>query len=121
VLEPLAAVGVAVNDVLIVSDLGYVASLEGPQRHQRRLHAGLAVGRPVGKTFLPFLALTKASTLERAGARDAPPRGRVEAYLGRGLNIRILPRATLGLAAQFPLTPACVLDYALFTTIDWDL
>jgi len=81
----------------------------------------LAGGRPVGKTSLPFLALTMASTLDRAGARDDTPRGRVEAYLGPGLNVRILPRATLGLAAQFPLTPACMLDYALFTTIDWDL
>jgi hypothetical protein len=121
VLEPFAAVGFAVSDVLIVSDVGYVVAVEGPQRDQRRLHAGLAVGRPVGRDFVPFLALTAASTLERGSARDDTRRGRVEVYLGPGLNVRILPRATLGLGAQFPLTPARVLDYALFTTIDWDL
>lgn len=120
VLEPFATLGFAVKELLIVSDVGYVASLDGPRRGQRRIHAGLAVGRPLGASVIPFLALTAASTLE-SGVRDDGPRRSLEAYLGTGINVRILPRATLGLGAQFPLTPARVLDYALFATIDWDL
>jgi hypothetical protein len=121
VVEPFAALGFVVNDLLIVSDVGYIASLEGSQRDQRRIHGGLAIGRPVGRHLIPFLTLTAAGTLARPTAHEDQRRRGLEVYLGPGLNVRILPRATLGLGVQVPVTRARVLDYALFTTIDWDL
>jgi hypothetical protein len=121
VIEPFAALGLVVNDLLIVSDVGYIASLEGPLRDQRRIHGGLAIGRPIGRHLIPFLTLTAAGTLDRPTPHEDRRRPGLEVYLGPGLNMRILPRATLGLAVQVPVTRARVLDYALFTTIDWDL
>jgi hypothetical protein len=121
VIEPFAAIGLAVSDLLIVSDIAYVVAVDGPHRDQRRIRASVAVGRPVGQHFIPFLTLTAAGTLEGGADRDIDRRGGLEAYIGPGLNVRILPRATLGLGVQFPLTRARILDYALFTTIDWDL
>jgi hypothetical protein len=120
-LEPFAAVGFVVDDLLIVSDVGYIAALEGSPRDQRRIHAGLAIGRPIGRHVLPFLTLTAVGTLDRASERDDQRRRGLEVYLGSGLNVRILPRATLGVGVQLPVTRARALDYALFTTIDWDL
>jgi hypothetical protein len=120
-LEPFAAIGLIAGDLLIVSDIGYIMTVGGPNRDERRIHATLAVARPIGQRFIPLLALTAASTLEGGGGREAGQRGRVELYLAPGLNVRILPRATLGLGVQVPLTGTRVLDHALFATIDWDL
>jgi hypothetical protein len=121
VIEPFAAIGLAVSDLLIVSDIAYVVAVDGPRRDQRRIRASVAVGRPVRQHFIPFLALTAAGTLKSGADRDIDRRGGPEVYLGPGLNVRILPRATLGLGVQLPLTRARVLDYAVFTTLDWDL
>ena len=121
VIEPFAAVGLVAADLLIVSDVGYVMALAGPDRDQRRIHAGLTVGRPTGRSLIPLLALTAASTLEGADAHDAGRRGGIELSVAPGLNVQITPRATLGLGVQLPLTRARVADYALFATIDWEL
>jgi hypothetical protein len=107
--------------LLIVSDIGYIMMVGGPNRDERRIHATLAVARPIGQRFVPLLAITAASTLEGGSGREAGPRGRVELYVAPGLNVRIHPRATLGLAVQVPLTKTRVVDHALFATIDWDL
>ena len=40
VIEPFAAVGLVAADLLIVSDVGYVMTVGGPHRDQRRIHAG---------------------------------------------------------------------------------
>ena len=121
VIEPFAAVGLVAADLLIVCDVGYVMTVGGPHRDQRRIHAGLAVGRPTGRSLIPLLALTAARTLEGADDRDAGRRGGVELSVAPGLNVQITPRATLGLGVQLPLTRARVADYALFATIDWEL
>jgi len=121
VIEPFAAVGLVAADLLIVSDVGYIMTLAGPRRDQRRIHAGLTVGRPTGRYLIPLLAFTAASTLESADDRHAGRRGGFELYVAPGVNVQIAPRATLGLGVQLPLTRARVADYALFATIDWEL
>jgi hypothetical protein len=113
-LEPFAALGVIAGEFLIVSDVGYVATFEGPEAGRRRLHASLAVGRPVGPRVLPLLALTTEYTIHGAD-------GRVELYLTPGVNVRILPRATLGLGIQLPVTGARAFDQAYYATLEWDL
>ena len=120
-VEPFAVVGLVARDLLIVSDIGYAMTVGGANRDERRIHATLAVARPVGQRFIPLLALTAASILKGGEGREAGPRGRVELYVAPGVNVRVLPRATLGLGIQVPLTGARVLDHAFFATIDWDL
>jgi hypothetical protein len=120
-LEPFAVVGLAAGDLLIVSDFGYVMTIAGPHRDERRIHGTLALAHPVGQRLLPLLALTAASTLENRNGRAVSQRGRLELYVTPGMNVRVLPRATLGFGVQVPVTGTRVLDHAFFVTIDWDL
>jgi len=116
-LEPFAAVGLIADRLLIVSDIGYIMTVGGPDRDERRIHATLAVARPIGRRFIPLLALTAASTLE---AGNASRRGGVEVYVTPGINVR-LPRATLGLGVQLPVAGTRTLDHTVVLSVDWDL
>lgn len=53
----------------------------------------------------------------RGAALDAE---RAQLYLTPGVNVRVFPRATLGLGVQPPLTGARVFDYALLGSLDWE-
>lgn len=113
-LEPFAAAGFAAGDVLIVSDVGYVVPLDGRKGDDGRLRASVAVAHPLGPRVLPLLALTGARSFTGGD-------GRVELYVSPGVNVRLHPRATLGLGLQLPLTGARGFDQAWFASIDWDL
>ena len=119
VIEPFAAFGLALGDLLVVADVGYAATVAGQDRDGRRVAGTLAVGRAFGSAVIPFVALTGA--WRRSPERDADRAERFESYAATGLNLRVLSRATLGLGVQLPLTRARGFDHAFFTTLDWDL
>ena len=120
-LEPFATVGLIAGDFLMVSDIGFVMPVGHPKGDGERIHTTLAVARPIGQRLIPLLELTVASTLRGGDGQETGRRGRVELYVTPGLNVRVLPRATLGLGLRLPLTGARVLDHAFFATMDWDL
>ena len=119
VIEPFAALGLALGKLLVVADVGYAVTVAGRDRDGRRVAGTLAVGRAFGPTVIPFVALTGA--WKRSPERDAGRQERFESYAAAGLNLRVLSRATLGLGVQLPLTRTRGFDYAFFTTLDWDL
>jgi hypothetical protein len=121
-IEPFLTAGTLRGHFYLIAEVAYAWTLDapGPRPRQQVFTASGAMGYRVRSWLIPFLELTSVTKVrgaEEVGAQDR--RGRTQVYLTPGVNIQILPRATLGLGVQLPVTNARAFDYRLHASLDW--
>ena len=119
-VEPFLTGGIAFGPVDILADVAWEfninAHVKGPQ--EQELAAGVAVAYILHRNFAPLLEL-RAATLTRAAADDEL-RQRTRVSVIPGFNARLLPRTTLRMGLELPLTDARRFDYVLHAGFVWE-
>ena len=121
-IEPFLTAGTRQGRFYLVAEAAYAWTLRapGPGPGVQAFTAGTAIGYRVRSWLIPFVELTSVTKVRGAdepGARDR--RGRTQVYFTPGVNIQLLPAATLGLGVQLPVTNARAFDYRLHGSLDW--
>ena len=121
-LTPFLSAGLAPGGFFLVGEVAYGWQAHNPEPGPRSqdVQAGLVFGVPVGRWLIPLLEVTTVHRLRGMDDAGGPRlQGRQQVYLTPGLNIQILPEATLGLGVQVALTSARAADYSLLLSLDW--
>jgi Putative MetA-pathway of phenol degradation len=112
-VEPFVTAGIALGDFDVLASVAYElninAHVEGP--HEQELAASAAVAWRATRRFAPLLELVTV-TRTRAPADDEL-RGKTRVSIIPGFNAKLLPRTTLRLGIEVPLTHARTADYTL--------
>jgi hypothetical protein len=119
-VEPFVTGGIAFGPVDILADVGWEfninAHVKGAQ--EQELGAGVAVAYILHRNFAPLLEL-RTATLTRAAADDEL-RHRTRVSVIPGFNARLLPRTTLRMGLELPVTDARRSDYVLHAGFVWE-
>ena len=107
---------VALGRFDVLAQIAYEWNINARVQGERpkELSAGLAVGYLLTRRVTPLLELTTVRRTRGTDEEGAPAlRGRTQVYLTPGFNVRPLPRTTLRLGVELPLTKARAFDYAI--------
>lgn len=121
-IEPFLAAGTLRGRFYFVAEAAYAWTLKvpGPGPGEQAFTASSAIGYRVRSWLIPFLELTSVTKVRGADEPGAQDRqGRTQVYLTPGVNIQLLPQATLGLGVQLPATSARRFDYRILGSLDW--
>ena len=119
-VEPFLTGGIAFGLLDILVDAAWEfninAHVKGPQAQE--LTGGLAAAYNVHRNFAPLLEL-RTTTLTRGPAADELHH-RTQVSVIPGFNARLLPRTTLRMGIELPLTDARRADYTLHAGFVWE-
>lgn len=121
-IEPFLTAGTQRGRVYLVAEIAYAWTLKTPEPGPgpQAFTASAAIGYRAWSWLIPLVELTSVTKIRGAdepGTQDR--RGRTQVYLTPGVNIQLLPQATLGLGVQLPITNARTFDYRLHASLDW--
>lgn len=108
------AVALGLFDVL--AELAYEWNVNSHVHGEREqtLTASVAVGYQLTRRITPLLELTTVSRIRGEEEENGVKlRGRTQVYLTPGFNVRPLPRTTVRLGVQLPVTHARTFDYTI--------
>jgi hypothetical protein len=115
-IEAFARGAVAVGSFDVLAEVAYEWNLNAHVHGEREqtLTAGVAVGYLLTRRITPLVELTTVHRVRGADEEDGPRlRGRSQVYVTPGINVRPLPRTTVRLGVELPLTHARTFDYAI--------
>jgi hypothetical protein len=119
-VEPFVRGAVAVGDFDLLAEIAYEidvsSNVDGEQ--EQELTAGVAAGWRKFRRVTPLIELTTVTRVRGEDEEDTPRlRGRTQVYLTPGVNFRPLPRTTVRLGIQLPVTGAREQDYVVHAGI----
>ncbi len=115
-IEPFVRSAIALGPIDLLGEVSFEFNVNAHVHgeHEQTLTAGPAAGYLATRRFTPLLELTTVTRTRGEDEEDGPRiRGTTQIYLTPGLNFRPLPRTTLRLGVQLPVTPAREFDYAI--------
>ena len=119
-VEPFITGGIAFGLLDILVDAAWEFNInghvKGPQ--EQELSAGVAIAYTLHRNFAPLLEL-RTTTLTRGPAAAELHHG-TQVSVIPGFNARLLPRTTLRMGIELPLTDARRADYVLHTGVVWE-
>jgi hypothetical protein len=107
---------VALGPFDLLAEIAYEWNVNAHVRGEREqtLTAGVALGYLLTRRVTPLLELTMVRRLRGTDQEDEPRlRGRSQLYVTPGINVRPLPRTTVRLGVELPVTDARTFDYAI--------
>ena len=107
---------VALGPFDVLAEIAYEWNVNARVRGEREqtLTAGVAVGYLLTRRVTPLLELTMVRRLRGTDDEEGPRlRGRSQLYVTPGVNVRPLPRTTVRVGVELPVTDARTFDYAI--------
>ena len=115
-LEPFLTAGLALGRFDVLASVAYELNVNAHVHgeHEREVTASTAAVYWLTRRFAPLLEVTTVRLTHGHEEEGGPSlRGRTQIYLTPGFNAKLLPRTTLRLGLELPVTGAKKFDYAL--------